>query len=121
MENKKTLVVGASTKPWRYSHKAIESLRFHNHEVVAIGLREGEVAGVPIQKEFPDDNDIHTVTMYVGAANQSAYQEWLLKLNPQRVIFNPGAENPELQSLLEENGVEVLEACTLVMLATGQY
>lgn len=121
MENKKTLVVGASTKPWRYSYKAIESLKSHQYEVVAIGLREGEVAGVPIQKELTDINNLHTVTMYVGASRQTEYQEWLLKWNPQRVIFNPGAENPELQLLLEENGVEVLEACTLVMLATGQF
>jgi predicted CoA-binding protein len=121
MQNKKTLVVGASTKPWRYSYKAIESLRSHQHEVVAIGLREGEVAGVPIQKTLSNIGNIHTVTMYVGAVHQAPYQEWLLKWKPQRVIFNPGAENPELQSLLEENGVEVLEACTLVMLATGQF
>lgn len=119
--SKKTLVIGASPKPHRYSYRAVSSLRSHGHEVVAVAKRKNRVADVEIQTEFPKDKDIHTVTLYVGAPHQPEYYEPLLNLKPQRVIFNPGAENPELYKKLEKEGIEAVEACTLVMLATNQY
>lgn len=121
MANKKTLVIGASTNPERYSNMAIRSLRSHHHEVVAVAKRAGIVDDVAIQTEFPVTHDIHTVTMYVGEKHQEEYYKLLLELKPERVIFNPGAENFELADMLEMNGVETIEGCTLVMLNTGQY
>jgi len=121
MENKKTLVIGASTNPGRYSNMAINSLRRHNHSVIALAKRTGKVSDVDIQTDFPSGEDIHTVTMYVGAERQLEYYQSLLELKPERVIFNPGAENFELADMLEMNGIETIEGCTLVMLNTGQY
>lgn len=120
MANKKTLVIGASTNPDRYSYLAIQSLRKHGHSVVALA-KEGQVADVDIQTEFPEKEDIHTVTMYVGPQNQPEYKELLLDLHPDRVIFNPGTENIDLIVDLETSGIEAIEGCTLVMLNTGQY
>jgi len=117
----KTLVIGASTNPDRYSNMAVHALRNHNHEVVALAKREGKVSDVSIQTEFPINEDIHTVTMYVGAKHQDEYYKPLLELKPDRVIFNPGAENFELADMLESNGIETIEGCTLVMLSTGQF
>jgi len=119
--SKKTLVIGASPKPHRYSYRAVSSLRSHGHDVVALAKRKNKVADVEIQTEFPDDEDIQTVTLYVGAPRQPEYYEPILSMKPKRVIFNPGAENQEFYSKLEEEGIEAIEACTLVMLATNQY
>lgn len=121
MENRKTLVVGASENPARYSHLAIHSLRKKGHDVVALAKRQGIVADVSIQTEFPYNHCIHTVTLYVGPQRQREYFDSLLKLKPERVIFNPGTQNSELKEILEDNGIETLEACTLVLLGTGQY
>ena len=117
----KTLVIGASTKPERYSNMAIQSLRNHKHEVVALAKKMGKVGDVTIQTEFPINEDIHTVTMYVGAKHQGEYYKSILDLNPERVIFNPGSENFEFSDMLEMNGIETIEGCTLVMLSIGQY
>jgi hypothetical protein len=117
----KTLVIGASTNPERYSFKAINSLLNHNHSVVAIGQKIGEVSGVKIQtKQIPLKN-IDTVTLYVNPKNQRDYYNYILQLQPKRVIFNPGTENPEFYQLLKSNNIEVEVACTLVLLATNQY
>lgn len=121
MANKKTLVIGASTNPSRYSYLAVQSLPKHGHSVVALAKRAGQVADVEIQTLFPENENIHTVTMYVGPGNQPEYSDSLLKLKPDRVIFNPGTENFELMERLESAGIETIEACTLVMLNTGQY
>lgn len=117
----KTLVIGASQKTERYSNKAIHALRSHNHQVVALAKRVGVVEDVPIQTEFPVNDEIHTVTMYIGANHQREYYKPILELNPERVIFNPGAENLELADMLEMKGIETIEGCTLVMLSTGQF
>lgn len=117
----KTLVIGASTKPERYSNMAIRALRDNNHEVIGLAKKAGQVSDVSIQTEFPATENIHTVTMYVGAAHQVEYYKSILELKPERVIFNPGAENFELEELLEINGIETIEGCTLVMLSTGQF
>jgi predicted CoA-binding protein len=93
----------------------------NGHDVVALAKRANHINGISIQTEFPDNKDIHTVTMYIGAPHQPEYYEPILKLRPRRVIFNPGAENPELYNKLEREGIEAIEACTLVMLATSQY
>lgn len=119
--SKRTLVIGASTNPARYSNMAIRSLLNHGHEVVALAKRESFVGNVKIQTEFPDDQTIHTVTMYVGPQHQPEYYVPIFDLNPKRVIFNPGTENSEFVEMLESRGIETIEGCTLVMLATGQY
>jgi len=121
MTNKKTLVIGGSENPARYSNRAIRSLRQNNIEVVSIAKREGRVLDVEIKTEFPVSDNIHTITMYIGQPRQSEYYSQILELNPKRVIFNPGAENDELAELLENRGIETTVACTLVMLSTGQY
>ncbi|MBC8154500.1 MAG: CoA-binding protein [Bacteroidetes bacterium] len=120
-ENVKTLVIGASEKSDRYAHKAATSLLRHGHPIELIGLRAGQVQGHPIQTGLPALNHIDTVTMYVGPRNQGGYAEYLKQLKPRRVIFNPGAENPELQRQLADAGIESIEACTLVMLSIGTY
>ena len=119
-ENKTTLVIGASENPARYSNRAIHSLRKHGHHVVALAKRMGQVSDIAIQTEFPEDH-IHTVSLYLGAQRQPEYYSKVLGLAPKRVIFNPGTENPEFEVLLEENGIEAVQACTLVMLSIGNY
>lgn len=118
---KKTLVIGASENPERYSNKAIRALLSHNHEVVAIGLREGEVNGVSFTSEKKAFENIDTVTIYVGPQNQPEYYSYIIGLKPRRVIFNPGTENPEFIAQLRTAGIYPEIACTLVLLATGQY
>ena len=119
--SKKTLVVGASPDPSRYSYLAISMLREAGHPVLAIGKKAGEVAGVSIQKERFTDMDIDTVTLYINPAFQKEYYDYFLQLNPKRIIFNPGTENPELATLAQQAGIHTMEACTLVLLRTGQY
>ncbi|WP_313114567.1 CoA-binding protein [Aequorivita sediminis] len=118
---KKTLVLGASLKPNRYSNLAINRLVNHNHSVEAIGLKEGEVAGVNIVTEKKDFKDIDTVTLYLNPKRQEEYYNYIISLKPKRVIFNPGTENPEFYTLLKENNIESEVACTLVLLGTNQY
>jgi predicted CoA-binding protein len=121
MGNKKTLVIGASTNPDRYSNMAIRALRNHQHDVIALAKRTGEVAGVPIQTEFPVNELIDTVTLYVGPQHQTEYYRQVIDIQPERVIFNPGTENFDFAEMLELKGIETIEGCTLVMLSTGQY
>jgi len=118
---KKTLVIGASENPERYSNKAIKALVSKGHEVVAIGLHAGEVAGVTFDSEKKDFKNIDTVTLYVGPQNQAGYYSYIIGLKPRRVIFNPGTENPEFSSILKAAGIYPEIACTLVLLTTGQY
>ncbi|MFT4062077.1 MAG: CoA-binding protein [Edaphocola sp.] len=121
MPNKKTLLIGASENPQRYSNMAIRSLRQHRHEVLAIGNGTGTVADVHFTKERPGVRDIDTVTLYLAPARQKEYYDYILGLQPRRIIFNPGTENPELGQLAEAKGIKIMEACTLVLLHTGQY
>lgn len=114
-------MIGASPRADRYSNFAVRKLKAHGHEVEAIGLRDGEIEGVPIQKGLPELENIDTVTLYVGPTNQVHYIDYILGLRPKRLILNPGTENPELEKVAKEQGIEVLEACTLVMLSSGQY
>lgn len=120
--NKKTLVIGATTNPQRYAYLAVNRLRDHGHEVVALGVDDGVVGDVPIVKEKLAFKDIDTVTLYVRPAIQAeSYEDYIIGLNPKRVIFNPGTENPAFENRLVKEGIEPLEACTLVLLSIGQY
>lgn len=121
MSLKKTLILGASENPSRYSYLALHKLLAHGHHVVAIGKKAGNLADIPIQKGMPPVQDIDTITLYLNPANQKNYYDYLLSLNPKRIIFNPGTENEELEMMANEKGIKTLHACTLVMLSTNQY
>jgi len=121
MAEKKTLVLGASENPARYSNMAIRRLRAHGHPVVAVGARPGAVMDVDIEKGTPEFDSVDTVTLYMNPTNQRPYYDYILGLNPKRIIFNPGTENPELEALAEDAGVQTTEGCTLVMLSVGAY
>lgn len=117
----KTLVIGASHKPERYSYRAVKLLQQYDHEVVALGRRARTVENWEIIEGKPDLDNIDTVTLYLNAENQKDYYNYISGLKPRRVIFNPGAENRELATLLQDRGIETEEACTLVLLNTGQF
>jgi len=117
----KTLVIGASLKEERYSNKAIKKLRNFKHPVVAIGLRKGTVEDVDIEKEKVLFEDVNTVTLYLNPKRQEEYYNYIISLKPQRVIFNPGTENEDFYKLLNAEKIAFEEACTLVLLSTGQY
>ncbi len=117
----KTLVFGGSLKPERYSNIAIKRLVDNGLETVSYGLREGTVSGVPIDTSLLPYNDIHTITLYLNPKRQKEFYDYLLGLKPKRIIFNPGTENEELAMQAKELDIEVIEACTLVMLSTEQY
>lgn len=119
--DKRTLVLGASENPSRYSNIAIRRLRKYGHSVIALGKKKGKVEDVEIQEDISDNPDIDTVTMYLNPFNQKKYYQQIIKWNPKRIIFNPGAENRELEKMAEENGIETENACTLVLLSTGGY
>lgn len=121
MKNKKTLVLGASAKSFRYAHQAILSLVDKGHSVIAIGHDVGEVAGVKIHNKAISLKNIDTVTLYLNPRNQRDYYNYIIEAKPKRIIFNPGTENPQLYQLLELNNIAFEVACTLVLLATNQY
>jgi len=120
-DKKKTVVLGASQNPARYSYLAVQKLRAHNHPVVAIGRRVGQVADVDITEDHLPEKDVDTVTLYLNPKNQVEYYDYILDLHPKRIIFNPGTENDELIQKARENNIKPVIACTLVMLSTGQY
>jgi len=120
-QEKTTLVLGASPNPARYSRLAVERLRAHGHPVIAIGKRPGLIGDVAVQTDFPTGTAVDTVTLYMNPANQLQYYDRLLALHPQRIIFNPGTENPELAKKAREKGIRTQQACTLLLLSTGQY
>jgi len=118
---KSTLVLGASPNPTRYAHLATRRLKQAGHEVYPVGIRKGEIAGLEIHTDQPQIEGLDTITLYVGPGRQAAYYNYILSLNPKRIIFNPGTENAELMRLAREKGIETEIACTLVMLSTGSY
>jgi predicted CoA-binding protein len=118
---KKTVVLGASDNPSRYSYLAINKLRRHQHPVIAIGRKKGKVLDVDIDTEKKPQETVDTVTLYLNPTHQKEYYDYILSLHPKRIIFNPGAENDELYKLAKTNGIQPMEACTLVLLSTGQY
>ena len=117
----KTLVFGASLKPERISNMVIWHLLRNGHEAVAFGIKKGQIANVVIDTELKAYDSIDTITLYINAKKQKEYYEYLISLNPKRIIFNPGTENPEFYTLLTQNNIEFDEACTLVLLSTYQY
>lgn len=119
--SKKTVVLGASPNPARYAFQAIHRLLAKGHEVVPVGIKKGEVAGLAILPAIPKDQAIDTVTLYIGPEHQPGWYADLLALRPRRIIFNPGTENLELARLATQAGIQTEEACTLVMLASQQY
>ncbi len=119
--NKKTLVIGASLNPSRYSNIAINRLKSHGVDTVAFGLNEGSVSGVSIDTNLMPYKDIDTVTLYLNPQRQKSYYDYIIGLNPERVIFNPGTENQEFQNLLKQNKIAFENSCTLVLLSTNQY
>lgn len=121
MNTKKTLVIGASENPSRYANRAAKMLHQYGHPVDLIGLRAGKIGDEPIQTGMPELSDIDTVTMYVGPQNQPAYYDYIRSIKPKRVVFNPGAENPGFARQLADNGIDAVNACTLVMLSVGTY
>lgn len=118
---KKTLVLGASPKAFQYSHLAVKKLLEYGHPVEAIGRSEFGIDTVAVKTGTPPFEDINTVTLYLNKDRQQEYEEYILSLHPKRIIFNPGAENPSLYNKAKDQGIEALEACTLVMLSVGTY
>ena len=116
-----TLVLGASPNPERYSYMATSLLNEKQIPVYPYGIKKGFIGTMPIQNEWPEKGTIDTVTLYVGPKAQIDYYDAVLALAPRRIIFNPGTENPDLAALAKERGIATIEACTLVLLKTGQY
>jgi predicted CoA-binding protein len=122
MPNEKpTVIIGASDHPNRYSYLAANRLLAYGHPMFPLGIRAGRVAGTDIILNRPVLEGIHTVTLYINPMRQPDWYAYILSLRPRRVIFNPGTENDEFEGILKQAGIEALEACTLVMLATGHY
>ena len=121
MKNKKTLVLGASIQPDKYSYKAISMLAEKGHSVLAIGQKAGEVARIKIHTKAIPLKNIDTVTLYLNPVRQRDYYNYIIDSKPKRVVFNPGTENPEFYQLLEQNNIKYEVACSLVLLATNQY
>lgn len=117
----KTLLIGASLKPERYSYQATLLLVDKGFDVIPLGPREGSIAGVTLETEKKIFENIHTVTLYLGSQRQEEYQDYILSLKPRRVIFNPGTENEIFENLLQSHGIFTERACTLVLLRTNQY
>ncbi|MCB0507442.1 MAG: CoA-binding protein [Chitinophagales bacterium] len=119
--NKKTVVIGASPKEDRYSNKAVKMLQVNKHDVVALGFVDALINDIPIEINWKNYDNINTVTLYLNPQRQKEYYNYILSLKPKRIIFNPGTENEELKLLAKKNDISTLEACTLVLLTTGQY
>ncbi len=113
--------MGASLNPERISYRAIHTLRNYNHPVTAFGVKAGTVSDVEISTNFPTNQEFDTVTLYVGPQNQTELIDKVIALKPNRIIFNPGTENADFENKANAAGIETEEACTLVLLGSGQY
>lgn len=118
---KKSLVLGASPNEARYSNKAVKSFLRHQFPVVAVGLRNGEIDGLPILTGQPVLKDIDTICLYMGPKAQAEYIDYIISLSPHRIIFNPGTENPVLFQKAKKAGIEVVFDCTLMMISANRY
>ena len=120
---KKTVIIGATTDRSRYAYLAASMLTQYQHEIVPIGIKKGELFGAQILNIFdkPALGNVDTITMYIGPRRQPEWYDYLLSLKPKRIIFNPGTENDTFEKMAEEQGIEVVEGCTLVMLRSYQY
>jgi uncharacterized protein len=121
MAAKKTLVLGASENPERYSNLAVKKLLANKHPVIAWSKRKGSIGATVFETEKKKFDNIDTVTLYLNPAHQKEYYDYIFSLHPKRIIFNPGTENDELVELAKKEGIVTQEACTLVLLSTGQY
>ncbi|MCK5136147.1 MAG: CoA-binding protein [Bacteroidales bacterium] len=121
MVNGKTIVLGASPNPIRFSHKAVKSLLRYEKEVVAIGFRKGQIVEEDILVGQPHIENVQTVSIYIGSSRQSEYYDYIISLKPKRVIFNPGTVNPDFMARLKNEGIEPVNACMLVMLNEGEF
>ncbi|MES2278197.1 MAG: CoA-binding protein [Bacteroidota bacterium] len=121
MGNKKTLVLGATPDSSRYAYLAANRLVKAGHDIINVGRKKGEVAGVPIEQAEIIHTDVDTITLYVGPQNQPPLYNYIMDTHPKRIIFNPGTENSELRKMAHEKGIETEYACTLVLLSIGQY
>jgi uncharacterized protein len=122
-EVKKTVILGATENRMRYAYVAAEMFDERNIPFIPVGIKKGKIFGQKILdlRTKPEIKDVHTVTLYIGPQNQEEWYDYIISLKPQRIIFNPGTENPELMSLAKENGIQVCQACNLVLLSTGQF
>lgn len=118
---KKTIVLGATPDSSRYAYLASNKLVKYGHEIINVGIKTGEVAGVPIEKPETLHSDVDTITLYIGPHNQPPLYDYILSTNPNRIIFNPGTENLELELKAQQRGIETVMGCTLVMLSVGEY
>lgn len=118
---KKTVVIGASPKSDRYSNRAVRMLKKNSHDTIALGFESEKIEGTPIETDWKNYEDVDTVTLYLNPQRQKEYYDYIIGLHPKRIIFNPGTENEELEQLAKANNIQPLEACTLVLLSTGQY
>ena len=120
---KRTAVIGATPNQARYAFMASKMLLDYKHEVIPIGIKTGQILGMNILdlRAKPSVESIHTLTLYIGPRHQPEWYEYLLSLNPKRIIFNPGTENYQFEELAKGRGIETLNACTLVMLRLGSY
>lgn len=121
LNEKLTIVIGASPHPWRFSHMCILKLRSHNIPVIAIGLKPGKIGDTPIISGYPDVNNVHTISLYIGAELQENYYDYILNLKPKRIIFNPETYNPELEYLAHSKDLHTVEACTMLLLDAGLF
>ncbi len=121
MEDKKTVVLGASPNPVRFSHKAVKSLIRHGYEVVPVGFRPGTILEMEILTGMPPIENVHTISLYLGIARQPEYYDYMLSLKPKRIIFNPGTINPEFMAMVHRNGIEPVDGCLLMMINAGEY
>jgi predicted CoA-binding protein len=120
-ERTRTVVLGASPNPSRFSHKAVKSLMRHDHEVVPVGRRKGSIAGKEILVGEPPIDNVHTVSLYIAPGGQAAYYDYIISLMPDRVIFNPGTRNAAFRARLEKEGIQTIENCMLLMLSGGEF
>jgi predicted CoA-binding protein len=120
---KKTVIVGATSIPSRYAFLAADMITDHGHQIVPIGIKKGVVLDEVIRdiRTKPVIMDVDTITLYINPKHQPEWYDYLLSLKPKRIIFNPGTENDEFERLAETQGIEALEACTLVLLRSAQY
>jgi predicted CoA-binding protein len=118
---KTTLILGATTNPSRYAYRAAAMLTAQGHPIFPVGIKRGEIFGKTIESNPQPMQGIDTITLYLNPNNQKGYYDFILQTQPKRIIFNPGTENPELEQLAEAQGIETLEACTLVMISMGVY
>ena len=121
MNPQTTLVLGASENPERYSYKAVVLLHQKHFPVYALGFKAGTIEHIPIHTEWPESGTIHTISLSLNPTRQADWYKHILELNPQRIIFNPGTENDILEEMATTAGIQCIEACTLVLLHTGQY